>query len=207
MPRPTCLQCLQAAESNLESHDLGIPVPLPSDKHHMFNIFLLSGHDMQPPMNAVARVERLYHKTGGRDLGVIFLLQENPPHGNGTTAFMELQMKLCNFDIPVMPLTTLTNLQSTLSSFQRQLFNSRAAEASIPQSNPVVALLPYCSNNPLPEHARNVLSDLVHSIPDLAQAATTRDGQAALRQWFSSDSMPQVAEDVIAFWEQEFVVD
>lgn len=80
-------------ESNLESHDLGIPVPLPSDKHHMFNIFLLSGHDMQPPMNAVARVERLYHKTGGRDLGVIFLLQENPPHGNGTTAFMELQMK------------------------------------------------------------------------------------------------------------------
>ncbi|CZR50982.1 uncharacterized protein PAC_00857 [Phialocephala subalpina] len=172
----------------------------------MFNIVLLSAHDMQPPANEVARVERLYHKTGGRDIGVIFLLKENPQHGNGTTAFIELQMNLCNFDIPVMPLTTLTNLQSTLSSFQRQLFNSRSAASSASRLNSVVALLPYCSNNPLPEHARNVLSDLVHSIPDLAQAATTREGQAALRQWFS-DSMPQVAEDVIAFWEQEFIVD
>lgn len=113
---------------------------------------------------------------------------------------------LSGFGIPVMPLTTLANLQSTLSSFQKQLYNSRLAAASIPRPSPVITLLPYCSNNPLPEHARNVLSDLVHSIPDLAQAATTRDGQTALRQWFSG-SMPHVAEDVVAFWEQEFIVD
>lgn len=94
----------------------------------------------------------------------------------------------------------------TLSAFQRQLFLSRSTAALSQQVNPAVSLLPYCSNSRLPEHAHNVLSDLCHSIPDLAQAATTRDGQMGLRQWFS-DSMPQVAEDLIAFWEQEFIVD
>lgn len=58
----------------------------------MFNILLLSPSDLQPPANAIARVERLYHKNGGKNVGVMFLLQEKSPQANGTPALMELQI-------------------------------------------------------------------------------------------------------------------
>ncbi|KAE8448388.1 hypothetical protein EG329_009632 [Mollisiaceae sp. DMI_Dod_QoI] len=196
-------------EGNPESHDMEIPVPQPNRKSNidMFKFILLSAHNMNPSTNAIARIERLYHKFGGRNVGVIFLLQEKSPQGNATSTFMELQLNISNLDIPIIPLATISTLQTTLSTFQKQLFASLSAAASMHRPNPVMTLLPYCSNNPpIPEHARNVISDLVHSIPELSQAATTQDGQIGLRQWFS-DSAPQVAEDVIAFWELEFLVD
>ncbi|KUJ22713.1 uncharacterized protein LY89DRAFT_728832 [Mollisia scopiformis] len=195
-------------ETTLEAQDLQIPVPRQHQRGQvdLFNIILLSASDMQASADAIARVEQLYHKTGGRNIGVIFLLQEKPPQGNTTANFMELQMALQNLEIPIVPLATISNLQTTLSAFQRQLFLSRSSAASASPPNPAMSLLPYCSTGHIPEHARHVLSDLCHSIPDLAQAAMTRDGQMGLRQWFS-DSMPQVAEELIAFWEQEFVVD
>lgn len=77
---------------------------------------------------------------------------------------------------------------------------------TIPSANPAATLLPYCSTNPpIPEHARNVVSDLCRSIPDVSRLATTQEGQTALRQWLSD--APAVAEDIIGFWAQEFIVD
>lgn len=98
-----------------------------------------------------------------------------------------------------MPLASISTLQDTLSGFQRQLVTTRKASV-IPKVNAVTALLPFCTNNPpLPEHARNVLSDICHGIPDVARAATTRDGQQALRQWLE-DANADVAGDVVHFW-------
>jgi hypothetical protein len=58
----------------------------------------------------------------------------------------------------------------------------------------------------MPEHTRNVLSDIFHNIRDLALAATTTDGQEEIRRWLSEPT-PQQADGVIAFWSQEYVAD
>jgi hypothetical protein len=50
------------------------------------------------------------------------------------------------------------------------------------------------------------VSDVYPSIPYLAQAATTQDGQKHIRRWLSGTA-PGVAEDIIGFWEQEFIAD
>jgi len=123
----------------------------------------------------------------------------------GTGHQLTLSSLLSNFDMPILPLFELDMLQKTLCAFQQQLVNTRQATPSAPQINPLAGLLPYCSTNlPMPEHARNILSDVCQSIPLLAQAATTNDGQQLLRQWLPSTGE---AEDIIGFWEQEFVVD
>ena len=105
--------------------------------------------------------------------------------------------------MPIIPLSGIDALQVTLSAYQRQLLQSRNVPAVI---NPTVTLLPYCTERPpLPEHARNVLSDIFRNFRDLAMAATTRDGQQEIRKWLS-DPTPEQAEGVIAFWLHEYLV-
>jgi hypothetical protein len=73
--------------------------------------------------------------------------------------------------------------------------------------DPTTTILPYCTERPpLPEHARNVLSDIFHNFRDLAMAATTCDGQQEIRKWLS-DPTPEEAEGVVAFWLQEYLID
>lgn len=109
-----------------------------------------------------------------------------------------------DLEMPVIPLPTVSSLTQTVFAFHRQLFQPHTP---LSQINPATALLPFCSNNPpIPEHARNVLSDICHSIPELAQAATTPDGQKGLKSWLTEPS-PAVAEDVIGFWEQEYIAE
>lgn len=109
-----------------------------------------------------------------------------------------------NIEMPILPLSTVSSLIQTISAFHRQLFQSHTYLSTI---NPATALLPYCTNNPpIPEHARNVLSDICHGIPDLAQAATTTEGRRGLKSWLTEPS-PAVAEDIIGFWEQEYVAE
>lgn len=50
------------------------------------------------------------------------------------------------------------------------------------------------------------MSDIYHSIPEIAQAATTRDGQDILRQWLSEPSTG-VVENILEFWKQEYIVE
>ena len=112
---------------------------------------------------------------------------------------------LSNFEIQIFPLFGVELLLKTLLDFQQQLVRSRGALDQAQKLKSVTALLPYCSTNPpIPEHPRNVLSDICQSIPGLAQAATTQEGQEGLRRWLPETGE---AEDIIGFWEQEFVVD
>ena len=112
---------------------------------------------------------------------------------------------LSAFEMPIIPISSVSGLQQSVASFQRQLVQARYTLR--PQANPGTTLLPYCSVSGLiPEHTRNVLSDICHSIPELAQAATTQQGQAVLRQWLAEPSSA-VVEHIIAFWKQEYIVD
>jgi hypothetical protein len=118
---------------------------------------------------------------------------------------LTLSSLLSHFDMTVLPLFEIGMLPKMLLTFQQQLATTRKATASVPQINPLTSLLAYCSTNPpIPEHVRNILSDVCKSVPLLAQAATTKDGQELLRHWLPCTGE---AEDVIGFWEQEFVVD
>jgi hypothetical protein len=112
---------------------------------------------------------------------------------------------LSTFEIPIIPISSVSGLQQFVSSFQRQLVQARYTLR--PPANPATELLPYCSVSGLiPEHTRNVLSDICHSMPELAQAATTQEGQAVLRQWLAEPS-PAVVENIIEFWKQEYIVE
>jgi hypothetical protein len=103
----------------------------------------------------------------------------------------------------IIPLAHASSLQTTLWSFQRQLVQKRAVPAVV---NPVTAILPFCtSGKPLAEHTRNVISDICDSFGGVARMATSSEGQAALRGFLSET--PQQAEDVIAFWQQEYMAD
>jgi hypothetical protein len=113
---------------------------------------------------------------------------------------------LSTFEIPIIPLFSLRSLQDTLFKFQRQLIATRK-EIQIPKANPATTLLPSCSlNPPIPEHPKDLLSDVFHNIGELAGAATGRDGQAYIRNLVSEPNSA-VAEDIIGFWEQEFLVE
>jgi hypothetical protein len=79
----------------LETHDLAIPLPRRGqrDQIEYFRVVLLSSLELQPLTTAMARIERLYHSSGGRHVGVVFLLNEKSPKGNGTIDYMSLQAK------------------------------------------------------------------------------------------------------------------
>lgn len=72
-------------------------IPLPKsreeDFQEVFRLLLVSASGPQNSGAMMARVERLYHQTGGRQVGIIFLLQEHTSTANGTISYMELQAR------------------------------------------------------------------------------------------------------------------
>jgi hypothetical protein len=106
------------------------------------------------------------------------------------------------FDIPIIPVFALSSLEKTLENFLPHPAEPPKSSPSL-NINPTVALLPYCTiKPPVPDHQQNQLMENCHSIADLAQVATTAEGQDWLRM--VSEPSRQVAEDMIAFWEQEY---
>lgn len=192
---------------------------------------------MKSSADGLSRIERLNSLDGSNArVAIVFLLREkkvdSENDGDGMTAYMELQAKYVHLQIcqlpliaisatrlltlslllQIIPLPSVVALPSTLWSFARQLMAPRLTP---PIVDPVTDILPYCTaggvqQRQLPEHARNVLSDIVHSLRDLAAAATTPDGQVVLRQWLSDGTGnsrgSRVAEEVIEFWQVEYIV-
>ncbi|KAK0126481.1 hypothetical protein ONS95_008078 [Cadophora gregata] len=193
-------------EQSLTTHDLAIPVPNGDGPLDTFLFLTLSPSDTQPPASALARIQHLYHHTGGRNVGIVFLLNEKIAKGNGTIALMDLQVSIFStLEMPIIPLFCLSTLQKTLSDFQFQLVQKRRTAVPSPIKS-VISLLPYCTNNPpLPEHARNVVSDICYCLGDVARAATTADGQQGLKEWLDV-TLPGAAQDIIDFWEEEIIV-
>lgn len=79
------------------------------------------------------------------------------------------------------------------------------------QAKPIVApvppltILPHCSaRTQLQEHTKNVLSDIFHGFSDLAEAATTANGQDVIREYVPDKGQ---ANDAIGFWLTEYVVE
>ncbi|KAL3424812.1 hypothetical protein PVAG01_04093 [Phlyctema vagabunda] len=209
---PALLACKtsQWIEKSIGTHDLSIPVPHQPRTPQLkdwFGLLLLSAVDMQSPLTMMGRIERLCHQKGGQDVGIVFLLTQQSVGGSGVASYMDFQSRVVrDFDIPIFPLSSISSLQTSLQGLHRQLVQTRCAPVPAPVS-PLTALLPFCSTNPpIPEHSRNVLSDIVHSLPELAALATTSDGQERILGWLSGSSQ-NTAEDVLEFWAVEFIAD
>ncbi|PBP19582.1 hypothetical protein BUE80_DR009602 [Diplocarpon rosae] len=205
---------LRWAEQTLSTHDLTIPLPKSrqQDALESFLLLALSPSDLIPESranSAMSRIQRLYHHTGGTNVGILFLLNEKLPQGNGSVSLMSLQATLLpTFGMPIIPLASLASLQTSLAAFQKQLVKKRRSQTSTEMTlSPVTSLLPYCTNKPpLPEHARNVLSDICRSLSGITRVATTGEGQQLLREYLE-DKHPGVARDIIDFWVQEIFMD
>lgn len=91
-PSPIHNKILTNPEQKLQTHDLAIPIPQ-DDKKALFQLILLSPTDLQDQQSYMSRIERLYHQTGGRDVGIVFLLQGIYPQEGGIRALMELQIR------------------------------------------------------------------------------------------------------------------
>lgn len=106
------------------------------------------------------------------------------------------------FEMHLLPLHDVSALPETLFVFHRQLLQTRVVPKPVRVG---AAILPYCSaNRPLSEHTRNIITDIVPNLTELARAATTADGQTMLRDWFAEH--PGQSDDIIDFWLQEYVV-
>ncbi|CAG8950344.1 hypothetical protein HYFRA_00006837 [Hymenoscyphus fraxineus] len=193
-------------ENDLETCDIKLPLPRnrQEDAPQFYRFLLLSAIDVQPPAQAMVRIERLFHQTGGHHVGIIFLLQEKT-RGNGMGAYLSLQASLVGaFDINIIPLHSVSSLSVTIGKFWQQIAASPRSQSTA-TANPATVLLPYCSlKPPIQEHLRNIITENVHRIGDLSELATTREGKEALRELLPETGTD--ADDIIGFWEQEFVL-
>lgn len=102
---------------------------------------------------------------------------------------------MSSFEIPILPLPSISQFLEVVQTFQRQL-------CIVPPFKGVDAqyeLLPFNNvGNAMTEHTRNILSDICHSIPELACTAATAAGQEQLREWLSEPGA-ESAEDIIDF--------
>ncbi|CZT49890.1 uncharacterized protein RSE6_10792 [Rhynchosporium secalis] len=208
---PTTLlssQTLRWEEKSLKTYDIAIA--LPQSRHDstltLFHLLALSPSDLQDQALSMARIQHLYHHSGGQNVGIIFLLNEKSSKVNGTIAMMNLQVSLFSIlEMPIIPLFSLSSLETALSAFQRQLAETRLSTMPAPV-NPAVSLLPYCTNSPpLAEHARNVVSDICQDLSGVSHLATSVDGQSCLRNYLD-EAVPGSAQAIIDFWADEIII-
>jgi hypothetical protein len=79
-------------EKSLVTHDIALPSSRTGGRVG-FRLLLLSTSDLRPPQDGWSRIERFLHLTGGRDVGIVFLLQETSSSENGIIPYMELQAR------------------------------------------------------------------------------------------------------------------
>jgi hypothetical protein len=110
------------------------------------------------------------------------------------------------FDMPILPMYSIASFQKAVDQFRQQV-SAITRPDRVSNGNPAVILLPYCTLcPPIPEHTRNVLGEGYHSIAELAQAATTGEGQIALRSLLP-ESSPSVGDEIVDFWAKEYCIE
>lgn len=107
-------------EKTLETHDIALSLPRGDTQPDYFRLLLLSASDSEP----LERIERIFHLTGGRQVGVVFLLKEQFSKGkrNGMVAYLNLQARFVTATLVFWDISTqqqnLTKSQRTASSHQ-----------------------------------------------------------------------------------------
>ena len=94
------------------------------------------------------------------------------------------------------PRQLLQSIDSFMSAFNHQ--------SPIPRISARKILLPHCTSTaptrPLSEHDTNVLSDITHSISDVATLARDPRGKTKLQEWLGEDIVREIED----FWLNEW---
>ncbi|POS85086.1 hypothetical protein EPUL_001600, partial [Erysiphe pulchra] len=149
-------------EHELDTFDLALPITSRTTgigSPDFFQIILLSSVDLKESNLVSARIQRLFYRQGGKNIGIIFLLNGQGQKDNSPKALMSIQESfLSDLEIPIIPLFSVESLEATMKVLQEQLGQPlRPPQRGIS----AVTLLPFCSiHPPMPNHARNLLSDL-----------------------------------------------
>ncbi|KAI0383919.1 hypothetical protein F5Y04DRAFT_23853 [Hypomontagnella monticulosa] len=189
-------------ETKLSTHDVALPLSGPRTKpQRVLRAILLSPSDVGTD-DCRSRIQRLSHLNGGQDVVIVFLLKQGQDQGSSTAALMALQLDLNEESrMPIIPVNSAQAVPTNLMAFQRQLCTNNGPRRI---ANPAQALLPHCSDRqqPLSEHAVNVLTDITTNIRDVLEMASTQPGRARMAEFLEGDS-----ERAISFWAEEYLVD
>jgi len=82
-------------ELHLQTYDLAIPLPT-QGKQEFFRAILLSPAEMRSEEDCMGSIERLYHQTGGINVGIVFLVQDGGSQESGIRSLMNLQIRYFN---------------------------------------------------------------------------------------------------------------
>ncbi|SZF03113.1 unnamed protein product [Blumeria hordei] len=205
-------------EITSETYDLAIPINKAPNNNptDYIRLIILSPADINKSQDTQDRVENLYHKWGGKNVGILFLLNGSNQE-NGSIAMMSLQARqvktlessrgltkfirifFLNLDMPILPLFDVKSLKSTLSSFLQHIEHPLRP---IKGDTSAISLLPYCSTNPpMHEHARNVISDVCANIPEFGILMSTDQGHRILGNLLSD--YRRSLQEIIDFWQEE----
>ncbi|KAI8960901.1 hypothetical protein F5Y11DRAFT_349000 [Daldinia sp. FL1419] len=213
-------------EARLDTHDLEIPLPIPSSTPpRVLRAILLLPSDVGKDESR-NRIQRLFHRTGGQDIVIVFLLEQEQDQASPMVAFMKLQLEYSStfvlstsamgrpctttltiyslideFEIPIIPASSVQDVSANLMTFHRNISTSNPPKKP---TKPVEALLPYCTDEqrPLSAHTVNVLTDLTPGFRDLVEAISTPPGRMKMIEFLGND-----AEGIISFWAKEYTVE
>ncbi|RKF75268.1 hypothetical protein GcC1_079005 [Golovinomyces cichoracearum] len=84
-------------ELTLATCDLAIPFPSPKNStksSDLVRFILLSPTELTNTSSVFARIQKFYHAYGGKNIAIVYLLNEHDPKENRSCALMRLQTKL-----------------------------------------------------------------------------------------------------------------
>ncbi|KAI0141058.1 hypothetical protein F4776DRAFT_545335 [Hypoxylon sp. NC0597] len=187
-------------ETKLDTHHAALPIPDPrGQSQRVLRVIFLSPLDVGTD-GCRAQIQRLSHLNGGQDIAIVFLLKQESEHASPMMGLMTLQLDLGEFEMPIIPVNSVSDVPTNLMAFHRQISTSDRPRR---MENPARTLLPYCSDKPpLPEHAVNVLTDITTGMRDLLDMISTPAGQTRVLEYLGNDS-----ESAVSFWAKEYLVE
>ncbi|CAO1598149.1 hypothetical protein XANCAGTX0491_001921 [Xanthoria calcicola] len=205
-------------ETKLMTHDLALPLPAPratgSDQQQWpaqrCQLFLLLTPESVSDTDRtslLSRIERFATLTTDPSPAIAFLLfarSVQSPASNSFHAYMTLQLWLhetATTSPPILPIASPAQFLPLLNTFVAPSVPTHR-EPTTPSSRSllrqITATAPAC---PLSEHSTNVLSDICHSIGEVATMTASEQGRQVLEDFLGE----QDAKDIESFWAEEWI--
>ncbi|KAM0799114.1 hypothetical protein BDR22DRAFT_338551 [Usnea florida] len=202
-------------ETALQTHDLALPTAQPSQPTHRqpnlrpptHPFLILTPSSSTSPTLTTERINRFTTLTATPAPTILFLLtttSSQPPNLTGLQSFMDLQTLTHALPTtpPLLPIPSPIHLLPTLRTY-----TTAPTPSVTPITTTPLSLLPHLTTTaplrPLTTHTANVLSDLCHSIVEIAVLGETEGGREMLGRWLGEEE----GRGVVEFWEGEWIVE
>ncbi|MCJ1389337.1 hypothetical protein MMC18_002193 [Xylographa bjoerkii] len=205
------LLIIMMKESNLKTFDLALGIPSRSDSHETvrtLQVLVLTPASLDENMkaNTMARIEH-FSALGGDSIAITFMFSTSataiPDSMDGLRALSTLQlMILAHSNVPSLPILPITNPFSFLLELNTYLDSlHHYSHLTLPQFSVRTNLLRHTTSSapsrPLSEHNTNILSDICHSLSDVAKLADSEQGYLTLEEW-----LEDAGKGVTKFWQE-----